>query len=304
MTDTNHSTPTRRTAGRGRKPYHVLPSAIAALLIMTSCTSENASTSAATPEQGASPPSGPQEPGEAVWTDLASPVGMAYDTDGTLYVANWSGGTIERFTSDGDRSTFASGLDGPSGLAISAAGVIFAASYSGDVVWRFDETGEPEVFVDGLATPAGLSFTRDGELLIANRQTNEILAATPDGQTRVVATGLQTPVGAAELDNGDLMVSNINGGVSLVPLASGDSAAQHVNTDLASPGPGIASAGGNAVYVVDYGGSTVDRIEPDGTRTIIADDFANPTSIAPAPDGRLAIADWGTNSLYLIEPIH
>jgi sugar lactone lactonase YvrE len=246
-------------------------------------------------------PSLPQQPGEAEWDGLASPVGMAYAADGTLYIANWSAGTIERFTAAGERSTFAGGLSGPSGLAIADDGTVYAASYSGNVVWRFSADGDPEVFVDGLATPAGLSFNSAGELLIANRVTNEILAADAAGQTRVVATGLQTPVGAVELDNGDLMISNLNGGVSRV---SSGTEAEVVNTELASPGPGIAPAGGKAVYVVDYGGTTVDLIEPDGTRTTVADGFAKPTSITLAPDGRLAVADWGTNSLYLIESIH
>lgn len=269
--------------------------AMAAIVAATACTPAESSSN------GNAGSGSAQGPGDAVWDDLSSPVGMAYDADGALYIANWSGGTIERFTAEGERSTFASGLDGPTGLAIDAEGVVHAASYSGDVVWRFSDDGEPEVFVEGLATPAGLSFNAAGELLIANRQTDEILAADADGQTRVVASGLQTPVGAVELENGDLMVSNINGGVSLV---SGGTEAEHVNTELSSPGPGIAPAGGDAVYVVDYGGSTVDMIQPDGTRTTVADGFDSPTSITVAPDGRLAVCDWGTNSLYMIDPVH
>lgn len=243
-----------------------------------------------------------QAPGDPAWTGLSSPVGMAYDSSGTLYIANWSGGSVERFMSDGTREVFADGLSGPSGLAISDDDVLYVASYSSNVVWRFDEDGEPEVFVDGLSTPAGLSFNSQGELLIANRVTNEILASDSAGRTRVAASGLQTPVGAVELDNGDLMVSNINGGISLV--RAGTTVATHINTELASPAPGIAPAGGDAVYVADYGGSTIDQIARDGTRTTIADGFASPTSITVAPDGRLTIADWGTNSLYFLEPTH
>lgn len=281
---------------RGRAHRLLVVPAMAAIVAATACTAAESNSASSEAGSGST-----QGPGDAVWDGLSSPVGMAYDADGALYVANWSGGTIERFTAAGERSTFASDLDGPSGLAIDAEGVVYAASYSGDVVWRFSEDGEPEVFVEGLATPAGLSFNAAGELLIANRQTDEILAADAEGQTRVVATGLQTPVGAVELANGDLMVSNINGGVSLV---SGGTEAEHVNTELASPGPGIAPAGGDAVYVVDYGGSTVDMIEPDGTRTTVADGFDSPTGITVAPDGRLAVCDWGTSSLYLIDPVH
>ncbi|MCM8566004.1 hypothetical protein [Thauera linaloolentis] len=167
---------------------------------------------------------------------LSSPVGMAYDASGNLYIANWSAGTVLRFAPDGKRSVFAEGLSGPSGLAISTAGDIYVASYSEDLVWRFTPAGDQSIFVRGLATPAGLSFDARGRLLIANRRTNQILAAHPDGKIDVVAEGLQTPVGAVELPNGDLLVSNIAGGISLV---SGAPRARTINSDLGSPGPGI-----------------------------------------------------------------
>ncbi|MFJ5483650.1 NHL repeat-containing protein [Pectobacterium actinidiae] len=228
---------------------------------------------------------------------LSSPVGMAYDAGGNLYVANWSAGTVLRFAGDGQRSVFAEELRGPSGLAISSAGDIYVASYSEDLVWRFTPAGERSVFVKGLATPAGLSFDARGRLLIANRRTNQVLAAHPDGKIDVVAEGLQTPVGAVELPNGDLLVSNIAGGISLV---SGSPRARTINSDLRSPGPGIVRAGTDAAYVVDYGGTTVSRVDRNGRRTVIADGLSSPVGLALAPDGSLTVATWGANAAFRI----
>lgn len=64
-----------------------------------------------------------------------------------------------------------------------------------------------------------------------------------------------------ELDNGDLMVSNIDGRISLVRAGTTD--ATHINTELASQGPGIAPAGGGAVYVADWGTNSLYFLEPD-----------------------------------------
>ena len=228
---------------------------------------------------------------------LSSPVGMAYDASGNLYVANWSAGTVLRFSADGKRSVFAEGLRGPSGLAISSAGDIYVASYSEDLVWRFTPGGDRSVFVRGLATPAGLSFDARGRLLIANRRTNQILAAHPDGDLDVAAEGLQTPVGAIELPNGDLLVSNIAGGISLV---SGSPRARTINSDLGSPGPGIVRAGTDSAYVVDYGGTTVSRVDRNGRRTVIADGLSSPVGLALAPDGSLTVATWGANAAFRI----
>lgn len=211
-------------------------------------------------------PASARTPAPRAWTlekrpvhdELSSPVGMAYDAAGHLYVANWSAGTVLRFAPDGARSVFASGLSGPSGLAIGSSGDVFVASYSQDLVWRFTPGGRQSVFVRGLATPAGLSFDRKGRLLIANRRTNQILAVHPDGRIEVAAEGLQTPVGAVELPGGELMVSNIAGGISLV---GSDGRARSIHDGLRSPGPGIvADPEGAAAYVVDYGGTTVSQI--------------------------------------------
>lgn len=228
---------------------------------------------------------------------LGSPVGMAYDASGNLYVANWSAGTVLRLAPDGRRSILAEGLRGPSGLAISPAGDIYVASYSEDLVWRFTPGGERTVFVRGLATPAGLSFDARGRLLIANRRTDQILAAHPDGRIEVAAEGLQTPVGAVELADGELLVSNIAGGISLV---SGSLRTRTINSGLASPGPGIVRAGADSAYVVDYGGTTVSRIDRNGRRTVIADGLSSPVGLALAPDGSLTVATWGANAAFRI----
>ncbi|WP_447776954.1 Vgb family protein [Variovorax boronicumulans] len=232
---------------------------------------------------------------------LSSPVGMAYDAAGHLYVANWSAGTVLRFAPDGSRSVFASGLSGPSGLAIGASGDIFVVSYSEDLVWRFTPGGKQSVFVRGLATPAGLSFDRKGRLLIANRRTNEILAAHPDGRIEVAARGLQTPVGAVELPGGELMVSNIAGGISRV---GPDGRARSIHDGLRSPGPGIvADREGAAVYVVDYGGTTVSRIDREGGRVVVADGLSSPVGLTRTPDGNLLVATWGANAAFrLVRP--
>lgn len=228
---------------------------------------------------------------------LSAPVGMAYDAGGNLYVANWSAGTVMRFTPKGEQTVFASGLSGPSGLAISSKGDVYVASYNEDLVWRFAPNGDKAVFVRGLATPAGLSFDARGRLLIANRRTHQILAAHPDGSMEIAAEGLQTPVGAVELPGGDLLVSNIAGGIALV---SGGRKARTINADLRSPGPGIVAADTDAAYVVDYGGTTVSRVDRRGVRTVIAEGLSSPVGLALAPDGGLVVATWGANAAFRI----
>ena len=55
-----------------------------------------------------------------LWDGFNSPVGMAFDAAGNLYVAEWGAGRVSRIDPAGVRSTFTDGLAGPSGLAIGA----------------------------------------------------------------------------------------------------------------------------------------------------------------------------------------
>lgn len=232
-----------------------------------------------------------------VATGLSSPVGMALDRDGRLLVANWSAGTVLAINADGKASVVAEGLTGPSGLALGPRGEIYVASYSGDLVWRFGRSGQKEVFVRGLATPAGLSFDLKGRLLIANRRTNQVLAADAAGRLSIAVEGeLQTPVGAVQLPDGSYFVSNINGGVS---FAGPDGRARTVSTEFLQPGPGIAIADSESVYVVDYGGTEVKQVSKDGSTRVVAGDFRSPVGLVVAANqGTAIVADWGTNTAY------
>lgn len=111
---------------------------------------------------------------QRLFDEVNSAVGMDFDAQGNLFVAEWGARRISRFAPDGARTTFAQGLSGPSGLAIAPDGAIFVASYSSDLIWRFTPDGHRSTYVSGLATPAGLSFDRAGRLMVANRRTNEI----------------------------------------------------------------------------------------------------------------------------------
>jgi sugar lactone lactonase YvrE len=69
---------------------------------------------------------------DKLWDGFSSPVGMAFDAAGHLYVAEWGAGRVLRIAPDGTRAVFADGLAGPSGLAIGPDGAIYVASYSRD----------------------------------------------------------------------------------------------------------------------------------------------------------------------------
>lgn len=235
-----------------------------------------------------------------VLTGLSAPVGMSYDSAGTLFIANWASGTIDRLLGNGRRETFAQGLNGPSGLVVAADGDLFVASYQDDVVWRIKPNGERSVFVKNLATPAGLSLEPNGRLLIANRRTNQILAVEPDGNLVAVAERLQTPVGAVRFVSGELVVSNIDGGITVV---DGQGKMHSATSALRRPGPGIVQAADDAVFVVDYGGTSIRQVSLSGRVETIVEGLRSPVGLTVSQQGDLMVTTWGDNALFRIRRI-
>ena len=61
---------------------------------------------------------------EKVADGFDSPVGMAFDAQGGLLVAEWGASRVTRLAPDGSRSTLTTAVPSPSGLAVDASGVV------------------------------------------------------------------------------------------------------------------------------------------------------------------------------------
>ena len=129
-------------------------------------------------------------------------LGLAFDSGGNLFAADFFDQTIYKFTPDGTRSEFVgpSAFDpdtGPTGLAFDRFGNLFvsvavggAPVQNGDSILKFTPEGVGSPFATGLNYPRGLSFDRNNNLFVA--EVNEfgpgdILKFTPDGMMIVFA---------------------------------------------------------------------------------------------------------------------
>lgn len=235
-------------------------------------------------------------------TGFSAPVGIAEADDGTLYVTNWSGNTVERIMPDGARSVFTTKVSSPAGIAVGPGGEVFVASYSGDTVWRFDSPGEGHVLADGLATPAGLFLSGDGKtLLVANRASGEVVAIDiPTGAKRTVEDGFDLPVGVVRTPDGSLVVSQYGGWITRV---NRHGERTEIGSAFDTPGVGLIADGPGAVIAVDVGDGVVRRVDFQGeAKTLIDDISGNPVALRRAGDGSLLVGTWGSGFLYRIQP--
>src|SRR6266576_3302750 len=70
-----------------------------------------------------------------------------------LFESDFQSGTIFKFTPDGTRITFATGLNHPFGLAFDPAGNLFAADDGSGKIFKFTPDGTKTTFAIGLTFP-------------------------------------------------------------------------------------------------------------------------------------------------------
>ena len=234
---------------------------------------------------------------EAFIVDLHIPVGMVYDAQGMLYIAEWGTERVGRYDSRGKRTIVTESVGRPSGLAMDDNGTLFIASYDRGIVYALEPGKEPRVLASGFSVPAGLLWS--GNILyVANRDAGEIVAVRADGSKEIVSNGHRSPVGIARFEDGSLIVSCLNGGIDRIDP---NKQVTTINNSLHNPAPGIVQDGEDAVLVADYGGTTVMRIRMDGTATTVAEDFETPVGLVRMPNGKLIVADWGQRAAFVID---
>ena len=236
---------------------------------------------------------------ETVATGLEAPVGMAFDAQGRLWVAEWGADRVVLLDERGERAATINGISRPAGLAFDAAGTLHIAGYGDGRIYAWTPGGGLAVVAEGLAAPTGLYWSAETGLLAANRNAGEILRLLPGGGTEVISAGHRLPVGVARLADGRLAVSCYGGGIDLVapdgavrPLAS---------PGLVRPGVGIVAAGPergpDGLVVVDNGAGAVASLGRGAPARVLAGGLASPVGLCRAPDGRLHVATWGDGTV-------
>lgn len=161
----------------------------------------------------------------AAKAQMSTPVGLAVDKSGNIYVAEMDSHVIRRFTNGGNISTFAgkaengatwagdgavataAGLNRPRGVAIDPGGLVYIADSGNHRIRKVDSSGNISTFAgngtigyygDGSAAiaatfnnPQGMAFDAAGNLYVADTNNHVIRKITKDGSliTTVAGTG-------------------------------------------------------------------------------------------------------------------
>ncbi len=215
--------------------------------------------------------------GPALRAELDTPIGVAVDRQGNLYIVDRDNRRVRKVNSKGIINTFAGGgdvgsptfgdggpatsasLDSPWGVAVDGQGNVYISERSGDVVRKVTASGIISTFAgkrvfgfsgDGgpatsaqLASPQGLAMDGQGNLYISDYGNGRIRKVSPNGIITTFAG--RKPPGFSG-DGGPAAAAQLRGPA------------------------GLATDGRGSLYIADQLNSRIRKVSPNGTITTFA----------------------------------
>jgi len=209
--------------------------------------------------------------------------GLAFDAAGNLFESH--GHAIFKFTPDGAKSTFATGLKNSSSLACDTKGNFFASDTGSQSIYKFAPDGKKSTFATDVRACA-MAFDRSGSLFVgqgpsASQLDHEnghlagvIFKFAADGTKSTFVSGLGNPMGLAFDGAGNLFVVDsavMAGGPRPILKFNPDGAKTTFATGLHDPRALAIDATGN-VYVADVtapntSSHAILKFSPGGTKS-------------------------------------
>ncbi len=242
-----------------------------------------------------------------------SPIGVARDQAGNLYIGDSDNNTIRKITPAGvvttlagfagvagstDGTGSAARFNGPRGVGVDAAGNIFVADTFNNTIRKITPAGVVTTLaglagasgsVDGVGSaarfdrPRGVTVDANSNILVADTANNTVRRVTP---SRVVTT-VAGSAGFSGSTDGSVFDSRFFGPIGIASKSGNVYLADTVN-DLIRK---ITSVG----VVTTLGGTPIVAGSADGTGA--AARFASPQAVALDSNSNLFVSDTGNNTI-------
>jgi hypothetical protein len=256
--------------------------------------------------------------GPATGAQLNAPFGIAVDSAGNIYIAEWSNHRIRKVSSSGTITTFAgtgtagfggdggpatdAALDSPEGVAVDSAGNVYIADSFNNRIRKVDTSG----IITTIAGNGSPGYTGDGPAASAGLNDPSGVAVDKSGNVYVA-------------DNSNHRIRKISGGTISTIAGTGvggfsGDGGPAVKAQVFNPTHLTVDSGGN-LYIADYSNNRIRKIDTSGTITTVAGtatpdnqggysgdggpatsaQFKKPAGVAVDAAGNLYIADAGND---------
>lgn len=212
-----------------------------------------------------------------------SPMGIAPDSRGLVYVAETGANQVVFFEHSGEKTVFAADVAKPTGVAVDKHGEVYVSSWADGAVYRFSKHGERRTHVDGLQAPTGLWFDTHGRLLVCESGAGRILRISGTGEREVLVEHLSTPTAA--LAFGGKVIAACTGG-----LFTSNAHTDKLRKDPAWPSFGLAKSPTGEVYTVDRMKRCLCRISNGRVEALCRLGVRDVTGLACDRDGNVLLA--------------
>ncbi|MDC8004010.1 T9SS type A sorting domain-containing protein [Aureisphaera galaxeae] len=139
--------------------------------------------------------------------------GIALDSNGNVYLSEFSAGRILKYDTAGEMTVFIEGLTSCNGIAFDSNDNLFVCDYFGQAIVKFDSDGNQLASYPVTGNASGIIKDFDSDdMIFCTYDENSIYRLAIDGTITEIASGgdLNGPVGLAMGDDGSLYAGNLN----------------------------------------------------------------------------------------------
>jgi sugar lactone lactonase YvrE len=239
-----------------------------------------------------------------VWASgLRAPQGMARDAAGNVYVAEYQGGQVSKFSPEGTAlGAIGTNMKNPAWLAF-AGNTLYVSERKANRVLKGDAQGNFAPLGDAVIEPLGLAVDAQNNLVVVAHTTSRVLRIGDGGQQAEVFAastegGKKYGYRCIAVDrDGSLFVTDEAENNLLLITPAGRVAVWA--SELDDPTSVVLSPRGE-VFVAEEGAGRISRIDARGNVTRLADGLGKPRDIEFIDERTLLVSDTQNGRIWKV----